>query len=429
MLMHFVQITLLALLFALLTACGSPTSPELDTISELPATRHLLINADLSSTQLDDAYLVLQPSDPSIKQWVFRDLSDSSCFSREDYAAWHAATRTLMIGGCFGGESGLHGISASGQITTLAILTMTQREGSLIADLSHRLRNGAVMAPSDVSLKFFRHANQRDAFAAAGTIFLGEPGRATPQTSIYLFTETNEVTVYGSEWAFSEISHLDWSPDDRLLSFVGTIRDANELRTYAYWLDLVDGTITQLSAADVLIDSAPRFTPSGALVFTASEPGTDVPALYVTAPGMPTATAAVALDWLPNRARWRGAFVLAPDGQQVAFTAQRDNPTTPWTIYAADLATGNVRDLLPSDLAITRSGPSGADNPMPQPLNWDAAGSELVFSSNHGGSCTTTPAGGVVCTRHLYTVGTSPDTLARLSETQFNSIKFALWVE
>ncbi len=417
------------LIMILLVACGGPSPPELTTIAELPAGRHLLINAGLTNSELIDEYFVLQPGNPTLLHWSFLGERDSACSLREDYAAWNASNRTLMIGGCFGGTSGLNRVSAAGQVTNLATLVMTQREGSLIADFSYPLREGAVQIPNDVSLKFYRHANQREAFAAAGTISRGEPGQATPHTSLYVIDEANEVSIYGEDFNFTEISWIDWSPDDAMLSFVGTARNANGLSNQAYRLDLVAGAIEQLSTAEVLIDSPTFFTADGAIIFAGQEEPDAVPALYVAAADAATATPAVSLATLPNSPTWRGGFVLAPNGRQVAFTARRDNPTTPWTIYHADLGSGAIRDLLPPDLAIERTGAAGAESPFPQLLSWDAAGQELVFSSNHAGDCYTTPAGGTACSQHLYAVNTTGNTLTRLSETHFTGVKFALWAE
>lgn len=417
------------LLAALISACGGPPPPELTTIAELPSGKHLLINAGITNSDLFDEYFVLQPGNPELLHWSFLGERDSACSLLEDYAAWNATNRTLIIGGCFGGASGLNRVSADGRVTNLATLMLTQREDGQVADVSHSLREGAVQNPSDVSLTFFRHANQREAFTAAGTISLGEPGQATPHASLYVIDEANEVWIYGEDFNFTEISWIAWSPDDTMLSFVGSMRNENGLHNHAYRLDLADGAIEQLSTAEVLIDSPTHFTADGAIVFTGQEEPNAAPAFYVAEAAAATALPTVSLADLPNSAAWRGGFVLAPDGRNVAFTAQRDNPTTPRTIYHADLANGTISDLLPPDLAIERTGATGAASPSPQLFTWDAAGTELIFSSNHAGDCRTTPAGGAVCSQHLYTVSTTSNTITRLSETHFDSIKFALWAE
>ncbi len=87
--------------------------------------------------------------------------------------------------------------------------------------ISYPLRGGAVQLPSGVEhLAYYRHAQHRDAFAFTGTIYVGEPGKATPHISLYVVGEDDRVTAYGEAMNFSEISELRWSPDDSAISFI-----------------------------------------------------------------------------------------------------------------------------------------------------------------------------------------------------------------
>jgi dipeptidyl aminopeptidase/acylaminoacyl peptidase len=412
-----------ALLVTLLVACGGPTPPEIATIASLPSGRHLVIQAEIYNTDLPSEFFVLKPGDSTLSKWQVQVEKASWCTGLGDSEIWNAADRTLIIGGCFYDQSGLNVISADGLVTNLATIEGTQRENSAVMDIAYSLRGGAVQLPSGVEhLSYYRHAQHHNAFAFTGTIYVGEPGKATPHISLYVVGEDDRVTAYGEAMNFSEMSELRWSPDDSAISFIANSR--------FYRLDLGSGTIARLSDVDALIDSSAEFTADGGLIFTGRAGAGAVPAFYHVAAGESTATAVVALDNIPQIEDWRGEFLLSPDGQQVAFEARRDNPATEWTISVADLSSGAIRDLLPSDLQIQRTGVEGAEGPYPTLLAWSPDGQQLVFSSNITGYCNNNNAGGVVnCTRHIYAVPAGGGAPGRLSETHLESVSYAIWVE
>jgi hypothetical protein len=423
------------LLPSLLVACGGPAAPKIDTVTSLSGERQLVLGTAVSGAERDYELLLLTPGDPALRAWQLQDgrgLSEdgSSCQSAQDAQVWDAASRTLMITGCFGDQDGLNVIGADGVVANLAREVSLSEPDPLTGSFSRTiLRDGAVELPSGVEYPgHFRHAHHSDAFAFAGSIYGSQPSEH--RTYLYVADDQNGVTAYGDGWVFSEIAHLRWAPDDSAISFIGATRTDDDFFQRAYYLDLQSGAVEELSDVNLLIDSTVEFTTEGAVVFAGADEGA-APAIYLAAPGGAGATPVVSLAAIPENQSWRGRFLLAPDGTRVAFDAQRDNPTTPWTLYSADLGSGAIRDLLPPDLQVQRSGADdGADSPYAQALAWDADGRAIVFASSLAGHCENFNAGGVVnCTRQIYSVAADGGAPVAMSETHLTTVGFAVWVE
>jgi hypothetical protein len=422
------------LLASLLAACGGPPPPKIDTVASLPGDRQLLLGAAVNTSDRAYELLLLKPGDPTLRAWQLqggRGLTEdgNSCQSDEDAQVWDGASRTLSITGCFGERGGLNVVGADGAVTNLARTVMLSEADPATGSFTKAiLRDGAVELPAEVEyLKHFRRANQSDSFAFSGTVYGSEPGEH--RTYLYIADEQNRVTAYGEGWIFEAIEHIRWASNDGGISFIGGTRTEEEFHKRVYYLDLGSGAVEELSDVEVLIDSTVEFAGDQEVIFAGAAEG-DAPAIYAAAPGA-GARALVSLDAIPASESWRGGFLLSPDGSRVAFAAERDNGATPWTVYGADLAGGAIRDLLPPDLQVQRTGTvDGADAPYMQLLAWAPDGRSVAFASSLAGHCNNFNAGGVVnCTVQVYSVAADGGGPAYMSEAHFTNIGFALWVE
>ena len=233
--------------------------------------------------------------------------------------------------------------------------------------------------------------------------------------------------MIGAEAWFEDIAFPRWAPDGRSLAFVGATRAESGYWRRPYVADVATGEVRLLADVEVLIEAAPVVLPDGAVVFAAAS-SAGAPAIFRAAPGG-EAEPWVELASLPGIARWRGALVASPDGRRAAFAHDRDHPTIPRTLYVVDLAAREVRDLLPTDLAATRTGEvAGAEPPSFDPLAWSPDGARLVFASDLGGTCRPFgPLRIIGCSDHIYEVPAAGGPVARLHPQGFASVRFAAW--
>lgn len=396
-------------LLGLLAACGEPPPPPVARVSSLPPGELILLGAGLAGPQEAHSFYLVDPTSGALSAWELqggRGISEggSTCFNLADQQRWDAGRRQLVYSASLGCAQGLYHISADGAVAQQTLAPL----------------------PAAVENQRLHISAPDGGVAVVGTIY------QTPSPSsdyLYVAQPGGGWAVYGEGMGFEQINHLRWSPDSRSLAFIADTRPGGVYERRAYRVDLDSGELYALSQDQALIDAVPAFAPDGSVVFAGAAAEGAPPAIYWADPGA-EAFPIVDLGGVPGAEFWRGALTLSPDGRLAAFSGERANPTTASTVYAADLESGELRDLLPGDQADERSGDSPEGAPAIEPLAWSPDSQQLLVVAEFAGVCSTQPmTGGVSCTSQLYRLPASGGAPTRLGDAELNGASFAIWAE
>jgi hypothetical protein len=395
----------LALLLAFGSGCDWVRPSLFPTVEAIPPGEQIVLAAEPNGTEGLNFY-VYHPKEGELREWRLqggRGISEGYrwCGSNGDQQYWHAERRELVYSGAFGCDSGLYHIASDGAVTEPTLPAL----------------------PPEVK------AVEQQISAPDGTIALvganDRPGSDNIWQRIYV-KEGDYWAVYGAEENFAEIDYVRWSPDSQQLAFVAVARADEAQVPRAHIVDLATGTVRVLSQEEGPTGVVPTFTPDGGLLFIASD-ANGQETLYQALPGA-AALPILSATHGPNRTLDLSSLLLAPDGRWAAFNGSRENATTPWTIYVVDLATGELRDMLPAAQADARTGDAPQDPPSIWALSWSPNGQQLLAGGDFAGNCSTIQmTGDVICTSQLYVL--TGDEAKRLGTTDFTSVWFAFWIE
>jgi hypothetical protein len=397
-------------LLALVAGCAEPKAPPLARVASLPDNELILLATAPYNSSDEHGFYLLDPASGALSAWQLQGgrgivENGSSCYTADNQQRWDPERRELVFSASLGCVEGLYYIGADGAV----------KQEPLPA-----LPAGVEYPQHHIS------APDRSASAVTGVIYR-QPAGTGGDRYIYVAEPGADWTSYGAGMGFEEIYYLRWSPDSRSLAFVAGIRSGDGFHRRAYLLDLERDKLRALSQDEALIDSEPIFTPDGAVIFTAAADGAP-PAIYLAEPGA-EAFPIVDLGALPNAASWRGELTLSPDGRLAALEAMRDSPTTPRTIYVADLESGELRDLLPADQPVERGGEATQEAPGISPLVWSPDSLRLLAVADFAGICYEIPvSGAITCSDQLYTLPADGGAPSRIGDAQLIGASFAFWL-